>query len=225
MIAPPSRVQAPHEQLIHDLAADLAPVRRLRSPGRRAVLWLASVAASACVLAAVSNHLAATMARLDAAPDLWLVAIGSMLTTVLAAIAVFELSLPDAGARWALLPLPGVLLWLGASGAGCLRGWAVAGVHPADLGDTGDCLTFIALVSVPLSALLIIMLRRAYSLRPGLTAAVAGLAAAAAAATLLNFFHPYDASATDLVVHIAAVALVVTANRTVGGRLLQAARA
>jgi hypothetical protein len=53
-----------------------------------------------------------------------------------------------------------------------------------------------------------------------LTAAIAGLAAAAAAATLLNFFHPYDAAATDLMVHVLAVALVIVANRAFSGRLL-----
>lgn len=211
-----------HERLIRSLAGGLRPVRRLRSPGLRALSWLACVAALAGVLAAFSN-LSAVAARLDAAPDLWLSAIGAALTTVLAGVAAFKLSLPDGGARWALLPLPAVLLWLGASGAGCLRAWVVPNVHPAVLKDTEDCLGFILLLSVPLSALLIVMLRRAYSLRPGLTAAVAGLAVAAAAATLLNFFHPYDASATDLVVHVAAVALVIAANRSFGGRILQAA--
>jgi hypothetical protein len=44
-------------------------------------------------------------------------------------------------------------------------------------------LLFIIGQSVPLSAALIVMLRRAYSLAPPLTAAMAGLASAAAAAT------------------------------------------
>jgi hypothetical protein len=142
---------------------------------------------------------------------------------VLAALAAFELSLPDRSERWALLPLPAALLWLGASGAGCLRTWLVPGVHPADLNDTKDCISFIVALSVPLSALLLVMLRRGHTLRPGLTAAVAGFASAAAAATLLVFFHPYDASATDVVVHAFAVALVIGANQAFGGRMLRAA--
>ena len=73
---------------------------------------------------------------------------------------------------------------------------------------------------MPLSALLIVMLRRACPLQPGSTALIAGLAAAAAAATLLNFFHPFDAAATDLSVHAFVVALVILANRTFSGRLL-----
>ena len=87
------------------------------------------------------------------------------------------------------------------------------------MGEARDCLVFIVFLSVPLSALLLIMLRRAYPLYPGLTATIGGLAVAAAAATLLNFFHPYDAAATDLVVHAVAVALVIGANRALGGRI------
>jgi hypothetical protein len=220
MIAPTAQAPLPHERIIQALAADLAPVRRLRPPGQRAVLWLASVAAIAGVLATISN-LPAMAARLAAAPDMWLAVVGSSLTIVLATLAAFELSLPDRNPRWALLPLPAVLLWLGASGAGCLRVWLVPGTHAADLGEAKDCLAFILLLSVPLSALLLGMLRRAYPLRPGLAAALAGLAAAAAAATLLNFFHPYDASATDIAVHALAVALVIAANQSFGGRILR----
>jgi hypothetical protein len=221
MVAPIAQDQSRYDGFIHSLAADLKPVRRLPPPGLRALLWLALVAAVAVTLAAVADR-PAVAARLGAAPDMWLSAIGSALTMVLAAFAAFQLSLPDRNPLWGLLPLPTALLWLGASGAGCLRTWLVPGVHAADLNDTKDCLAFILALSVPLSALLLGMLRRGHTLRPGLTAAVAGFASAAAAATLLVFFHPYDASATDLVVHVLAVALVIIANRALGGRMLQA---
>jgi len=38
----------------------------------------------------------------------------------------------------------------------------------------------------------------------------------------LNFFHPYDAAATDLAVHAIAVAGVILANQMLGGRILAA---
>ena len=201
-----------HERLIRDLATDLAPVRRLRPPSIRALVWLAVVVATAIVLAMIAD-LSALGHRLIAAPDMWLAVTGSALTAILAAIAAFQLSLPDARRAWALLPLPAALLWIVASGVGCLRAWFVPGTHAADLSEARDCLIFIVGLSVPLSALLIIMLRRACPLQPGLTAGLAGLASAAAAATLLNFFHPFDAAATDLTVHIFAVALVIVANQ------------
>jgi hypothetical protein len=223
-MSPASQAQSRHEEVIRGLIANLEPVRPLRPPGWRALLWLAAVAAIAFALAAVADR-PAVVARLTAAPDIWLSAIGSAFTMVLAAIAAFQLSLPDRSPQWAWLPLPGVLLWLGASGAGCLRVWLVPGTHAAVLDDSKDCIAFILALSVPLSVLLLAMLRRGHTLQPGLTAVLAGFAAAAAAATLLVFFHPYDASATDLVVHVVAVALVIVANRAFGGRLLRAASA
>ena len=208
-----------HDRLIRELAGDLTPVRPLPAPALRALGWLAVVAAMAIGLALVAD-LPGIGRRITAAPDMWLAVVGSAATAILAGIAAFQLSMPDAPRGWALLPLPALLLWLGASGAGCLRVWFVPDAHMADLSEERDCLLFIIGLSVPLSALLMSMLRRAYSLQPGLTAAMAGLASAAAAATLLNFFHPFDAAATDLTVHAAAVALVVMANRAFGGRLL-----
>ena len=71
-----------------------------------------------------------------------------------------------------------------------------------------------------MSLLLVAMLRRACPLRPNLTAALGGLAAAAAAAALLVPFHPHDATATDLLVHLIAVLIIVGLNGLLGGRLL-----
>jgi hypothetical protein len=210
-----------HEQLIGSLTADLTPTRRLLPPVRRAAGWLAAVAAVAVGLAMLSN-LAAMEHRLAEVPDMWLAVAGSTLTAILACVAAFELSLPDRGRRWALLPLPGVALWIGASGLGCFRSWLLPDTHVASLVEARTCLMFIVGLSIPLSALLMLMLRRAHSLQPGLTAAIAGLAVASASATLLNFFHPYDAAATDLAVHVLAIGLVIAANRAFGGRLLNA---
>lgn len=208
-----------YDVLIDELASDLRPVRRLRAPWLRALIWLGAVALLAAVLAAFSD-LTALRHRLDAAPDLWLAVAGSTATAVLAALAAFMLSLPDRNAAWALLPAPAALLWIGASGAGCLRASFAAGLHGVPLAETRDCLVFILAVSVPLTVLMLAMLRRGCPARPGLAAVIAGLAAAAAAATLLNFFHPFDATAVDLGVHAAAVALIVAANRALGGRIL-----
>lgn len=214
-----SNRNAPHEELIRGLAAGLKPVRRLPPPSLRAAGWLAAVAVIAGALACFAD-LTEVWHRITAAPDMWLAVVGSITTMGLAALAAFELSLPDAHRAWALLPLPAALLWIAASGFGCLRAWVLPETHVAVMNEARDCLMFIVGLSVPLSALLIVMLRRACPLQPGLTAAMAGLAAAAAAATLLNFFHPFDAAATDLIVHALAVSLVVVASRAIGTHTL-----
>lgn len=201
------------------LVADLKPVRRLMAPEVRALIFLAIVLATAVGLAPMAD-LDAIRHRLMVVPDMWLAVLGSTATAVLGAFAAFQLSLPDRSRSWALLPLPGLALWIGASGLGCARSWLIPGTHEATWGETEVCLAFIVGVSVPLSVLMIVMLRRGFSLSPVLTSCIAGLAVAAAAATLLNFFHPYDASLDDLVVHASAVLIVVGVNRLLGGRLL-----
>jgi hypothetical protein len=207
------------DSFVSDLVADLRPVKPLPSPWLRASIWLSLVAIVALGLASFAD-LSAFRARMSGAPDMWLAVVGSALTTALAVVAALEVSLPDRSRAWGLLPLPGLALWIGASGLGCARNWLIPGVHEASLADTKDCLTFILGLSIPLSAILLVMLRRGYSLTPTLTGALAGLAVAAAAATLLTLFHPYDAAVTDLAVHAAAVALVIIANRFLAGRIL-----
>ena len=208
-----------NDRLIATLSADLTPVRRFSTPLLRALAWLALVTAIAVALAALSD-VSEMGRRISASPDLWLAALGSAATAVLAAVAAFELSLPDRNPIWVLVPLPAAVLWITASGMGCLRSWFVADASSASLAEPERCLIFILGFSIPLSAVLMVMLRRGYSLRPNLTSVVGGLACAAAAATLLNFFHPYDATATDLSVHAFAVAIVIVANRIFGGRAL-----
>ncbi len=205
------RRQGAYEELIPRLVADLSPTPRLPHPVRRAALWLSVVALLALGFAFFSD-LAAAAHYLTVAPDMWLAVVGSAATAILATIAAFELSLPDRKWTWALAPVPALLLWIAASGAGCLRTWLVPGAHEAPLDEAKDCLLFIVALSIPLSALLIVMLRRARPLRPYLTSAIGGLAVAASTATLLVLFHPFDATATDLLAHVVAVAIVVALN-------------
>lgn len=208
------------DDLIGELGADLRPVRRLSPPLVRAAVWLGLVATTALVLAWFAD-LPGIAYRLRDVPDMWLAVLGSTLTTVLGAVAAFELSFPDRKPAWALLPVPGLILWIAGTGMGCLRAWVIPDLHAATFLEARVCFTFIVTLSIPLSIVMVLMIRRACPLRPNLTAATGGLAVAAAAATLLNFFHPYDAGATDIAVHIVAITLVIAVNRLFGGRLLR----
>ena len=209
-----------HDRLRADLVTDLEPVRRLGSPWLRAALWIGLVLAFALFLSSDAN-LAALRQRLMSVPDMWLAVLGSALTACLAALASFQMSLPDRSPAWCALPLPGLALWLGASGMGCARAWLLPWTVIPAWGDARSCLVFIFGLSIPLSLAIIVMLRRGYALYPSLTATVAGLAVAAAAATLLNVFHPYDVAVDDLIVHGCAVLIVVGANQLFGNALLR----
>lgn len=207
-------------EFIAALGAGLTPVRRLPPPWLRMLGWLVVVAVTAAGLLA---HFGAApmLHRYAMVPERGVAAVGAILTMAGAAWAACALAVPGRSRAWAWLPLPGFALWLGASGFGCLRGWLApaAGIVGTTV-PVAHCLVFIVLASIPLSALLVWILRRACPLRPVLTAMLVGLASAAASATLLAIFHPYDAAATDLLVHGLAVAIVVGANAALGNRLL-----
>lgn len=207
-----------HERLVEDLAGGLEPVRRLPAPAVRAALWLGAALLIGLMLATQADP-ARLMLRLRV-PDLALAGIGAVLTAITAAFAAFATSVPGRSGRWALLPLPPLALWIGASGLGCLREWIAPGTDIPGAHTVTGCFSFLICVSVPLSVLIVVMLRRACPLRPNLTAALGGLAVAAAAAALLIPVHPHDATATDLLIHAAAVAIVIAANGLGGGRLL-----
>lgn len=209
-----------HQELIEALGAGLTPVRRLSPPWLRALGWLAVVAA---IAAGLLLHYGATpmLERFAAVPERAWGFAGAVLTVVGAAWAALALGVPGRSRAWAWLAVPGALLWIGASGLGCLRDEFAPSVDIASAAiPPAHCLVFIVLVSIPLSALMVWLLRRACPLRPVLTAILMGLASAAASAMLLAIFHPYDAAATDLLVHGLAVTIVVAANAALGNRLL-----
>jgi hypothetical protein len=208
-----------HQALIDVLGAELTPVRRLLPPWLRTLGWLLAVAAIAAGLLMHYGD-ALMLRRWAGAPDLGWAAAGAVLTAVCAAWAAFVLGVPGRSRAWAWLPLPGALLWIGASGLGCLRTWLAPGTSIASMHQSADCLVFIISFSIPLSALMVWLLRRACPLRPVLTAVLVGLASAAASASLLEICHSFDAAATDLLTHALAVGIVVAANAAMGGRLL-----
>jgi len=210
------------ESLIQSLGVQLTPVRRLPPPWLRTIGWLVLVAAIA--LGLLWHYGAQHMIRRwIAEPDIAVAGIGALITAVSAAWAAFTLGVPGRSAAWAWLPLPGLALWVGASGLGCLRDVVVPGATVATAHQSGDCLMFIISLSIPLSAVLVWLLRRACPLRPVLTAVMIGLASAAASAALLEICHGFAVAVTDLITHAIAVGVVVLVNALMGGRLLQPA--
>jgi hypothetical protein len=208
------------ERLIARLAGELRPVPVLPPPWKRAALWLGAALWFAAFLALFTNF-AMLRERLMAAPDMALSQAGAVLTAVLACVAAFQSSVPGRSPHWAWLPAPSVALWLGASTQGCLRLSPIPGTTPEPPMHSAACLWFLLLVALPMAALLLAMLIRACPLRPALTASLAGLASAAAAASLLALIHPFDANAEDLLVHLLAVIVAVAVTRGLGAARLQ----
>ncbi|WP_198372105.1 NrsF family protein [Roseomonas rosulenta] len=196
------------DDLIRRLAADLHPVRRLASPLVRAAAWIgfAVLVVAACVLLFGPRH--DLMERLSRPHEVAQLAFG-LATGVLAAIAAFELSLPDRSPRWALLPLPAAAGWIGSLGMGCLADVAREGPQALVLGTSWGCFRFIILMGVPLAISLVWMLRHAGPIRPVPVAALGGLAGAAISAVGLSLFHHLDAAAMVLAWHGGSTLLVM----------------
>ena len=210
------------DDLIAQLSATAEPVKRLAPPMRRACLWLLAIAALSAVPILLRSNLP-VFAQRASDPRMACELFATLATGVAAVIAAFHLSLPDRPRTWALLPLPFALLWMAMTGWGCLeflpeqnqRGW---GFHQSDY-----CFVFLLAVGVPLSGLLLLSLRRASPLQPRLVACIGALGAAALAAFILQFFHPFDVTIMDLGTHIAALAVLI-AVFSLSGRLSLAAR-
>lgn len=205
-------------RLIGDLSADLRPVRRLPPPWLRAVVWLGVVAGVALFLVATRMLLPA-LGIIGNDPFMLPGAYASLATAVLAAIAAFELSLPDRSDAWVWLPLPALLVWVALNGLGCLTTLAIPGSQTTPF-QFLVCLSLLLAISLPLTAAMIFMVRRARPLRPMRVAMLGGLAASGAAATLLVLIHPHDSAVLDLAAHGVAVALIIGLNLVLGGRLL-----
>lgn len=205
-------------RLIGDLSADLKPVRRLPSPWLRALVWLGVVLGVAAFLVATRTLLPA-LGIIGNDPFMLPGAYASLATAILAAIAAFQLSLPDRSDAWIWLPVPALLVWIALNGLGCLATLAIPGTATTPF-QFLVCLSLIFAISLPLTIAMIVMVRRARPLRPLRVAAVGGLAASGAAATLLVLIHPHDSAVLDLAAHGVAVMVIIGLNVLLGGRLL-----
>jgi hypothetical protein len=194
--------------LIESLAANAAPVRRLRPPLARAALWLA-LAIAILVLLAIGRGV-----RPDIADRLrqWVFLVGlaaALLTGVLASIAAFLVSLPDRPLRWLLLPAPAAAVWAATIGYGCLTNWISLGPDGIEMGESLRCFSTLAMTSVPLSVALVFMLRHAAPIRPTSVTMMGGLAVAGMAAAALSLFHDLDATIMVLIFNLGTAAAMV----------------
>lgn len=205
-------------RLIGDLSADLKPVRRLPPPWLRALVWLGVVLGVAALLVATRTLLPALGIIGN---DPWMLpgAYASLATAILAAVAAFQLSLPDRSDAWIWLPVPALAVWIVLNGLGCLATLAIPGTQTSPF-QFMVCFGLILAISIPLTVAMIVMVRRARPLRPLRVAVLGGLAASGAAATLLVLIHPHDSAVLDLAAHVVAVAVIIGLNVLLGGRLL-----
>jgi len=204
--------------LIGALAANLAPVRRLRPPVTRALSWLLLAALLLAVLA-VSQGIRPDLAQRLHGPSFILGVAGASLTGILAAVAAFMLSLPDRSRFYLLLPAPALVLWLSTIGYQCLTNWVSLEPNGIRLGETARCFATLVLTSLPLSLAMVVMLRYAAPLRPMSVTLTGSLAVASITATALSLFHDLDATVMILMWNLGTAALFVGIGGALGGKM------
>jgi hypothetical protein len=194
--------------LIDLLATSARPVKRLRAPLLRAVLWLL-LAVLVFALLAASHGVRQDFAQRIMQPVFVVSMIASAATGILSAIAAFHLSLPDRPRAWSLLPIPALVVWVSTVSYGCLTHWVEMGPDGVRLGEAARCFATLIVTSLPLSLALFVMLRHAAWLRPTAVTLSAGLAVAAVTATALSLFHDLDATIMVLIWNLGVAAMIV----------------
>lgn len=207
-------------EVIDALVTDARPVRRLRPPALRALGWIA-FAALMLALAATGHGVRPDLAQKLREPLFAVGAAAATATGVLAAIAAFTASIPGRSPRWLLLPLPALAAWMATISYGCLTHWVHLGPDGISLGETARCFATLVVVGVPLSLLLLIMLRHAARLSAAPVAMTGSLAVAAMTAVALSLFHAFDATVMILMWNVGVAALLLALGRRYGQRLFE----
>lgn len=195
-------------RLIEQLASHARPVKPLASPMRRTLLWLALALVVIALITAAYGFRPGLLEDLSNPPSLieW---VSSALTGLLAAYAVFQISVPGRSLSWAWLPMPALLLWLSGLSAGCMQDFARLGGE-AFLVEmaSAECAVAITMTSVPLGLVLLLMVRHAGVVRPAATAMLAALSAAALSAAGVSLYHSGESALMVLLWHMGAVLLL-----------------
>jgi hypothetical protein len=205
--------------LSRSLAASARPARRLAPAWRRTLIWLASAVVVIAVLVLHHGLRPDLAARLHTQSFL-LEELGSISTAILAAVAAFQLALPDRSRRWWLLPAPGLALWLFSMGYGCWADWLRLGPAGFELGTSWACMKFIAMVTVPLAVILFYLLRHAAPIRPAAVVLVGTLSISALAASGQSLVHGLDTTVMILIWHFGTIGVLLLLARLGGPSLL-----
>lgn len=205
------------DDLIAKLSNEARPVRRLHPPLLRAAGWI-GLAGVILGLLAIEHGLRSDLANQFANVRFCACLAASLATGMLAAIASLIASLPDRSRLWLLLPLPPLAIWLSDIAYGCLTGWVAFDASRMAPGETLRCFATLLLVSLPLSAALLLMLRHTARLQPVMVTLTAGLGAGAIAASAMSLLHRLDDASLMVVLWSVGVAFVISGVNAIIGR-------
>lgn len=210
------------QNLIDDLVGDLKPVNAPGRISRPVVFWLSLATVYSIVSVFVSGPLReGALRHLIELPLFTGETLLAVIAIAVTAIASLRIALP--GRNSPMRALTGVLiliaLWVAIY---VVDFWHP--VHPVStLGGRGDCFWQVPLFSLPSFAFLLYLARRQYPLWPRTTGLLAGIAAAAIPAELMQFGCMYE-PAHILTHHMAPILVTATIGWFIGPYVLRLRR-
>ncbi|MGE0521633.1 MAG: NrsF family protein [Variibacter sp.] len=195
------------DKVIERLVDSAGPVRRLARPWVRAVGWFAVGIPYVALVVLVMSPRADLLVKLGDV-HFSIEQVAALLTAITAAIAAFAATVPGYDRKIALLPVLPLVVWLGSLGQGCIEGWIRSGSITLNFVSDWFCIPAIILVGTVPAITMAIMLRRGAPLRPHITVALGGLAAAGLGNFGLRLFHSQDVSIMVLVWQMGTVVLL-----------------
>ena len=203
------------DRLIERLAGKADPVRRLAVPWIRTAMWFAIAAPYVALVVVMMTPRGDLFAKLSDFRYL-LEQAAALSTGIAAATAAFTSIVPGYDRRIVLLPLVPLSVWLASLAEGCIQTWMRAGAGGISLTSDFVCIPAIALVGAVPALAMAVMLRKGAPLRPHISAALGGLAAAGLGNFGLRLFHHQDASLMVLVWQMGTVFMLTMLSGSAG---------
>ena len=207
------------DRLIERLAGKADPVRRLAVPWVRTAVWFAIAVPYVALIVVMMRPRGDLSAKLSDFRFL-LEQAAALSMGIAAAAAAFASIIPGYDRRIALLPLAPLSVWLASLGEGCVQAWMRDGAGGLSFTSDFVCIPAIALVGTLPALAMAVMLRKGAPLRPHVSAALGGLAAAGLGNFGLRLFHHQDASLMVLVWQMGTVFMLTMLIGSAGRLLL-----
>jgi len=183
------------ENLIAALSQDLKPVKRLPSPARRLLGWMALALPVSLVMGALVEQQYITLAYERLTNMRSLIELGAIfLTALTAGYAALCCVQPGRSKHAWMLPVVPFAAWLALIGESCFRLFEQVGPDQFSFAPHWTCYPSVVATGAAPAIVLVLLLKRGMLTSPTRTVGLAALAASALGAVGLRLFHPPDAT-------------------------------